>query len=140
MQGNEDSLAAIPTERLVLTLLQELAIRVEKLETKVDVVEQQSRRWPSAQKLPSKDIPEKEGSTTTTSQADAEELPSHDDPIVIDDKSLLVPYGCLLDGEDPGNIVMRPRDRLDSISAVNPEIAELLRQLGGIVQGWRIPE
>jgi hypothetical protein len=39
--STEDTLAAIPTDQLVLKLLQELAIRVEKLEKTNEAVEEQ---------------------------------------------------------------------------------------------------
>lgn len=128
---NENPLAAIPTEQLVLTLLRELAARVERLEAKASVGEQETRAS-SVQKAPEKEINEKYGSIA--SQDDAEVLPSDCKPTREVEKSLQVPYGHLLDGEGASVVPRIPSERLEDISVENPEIGRLLRQLGAIVQ------
>lgn len=140
MNGHEDPLAAIPTEQLVLTLLRELAARVEQLETKVDAGRHENRRSSASKLAHDVDLDldcgkDKDRDRCSTPQVNIEELPSSStEPNSIDETSLVVPYGYLLDGEDPSVTVRRPSDRLMDLSTVNPEVAELLRQLGGIVQ------
>ena len=131
MDGSENPLAAIPTEQLVLTLLRELAARVERLETKSGVGEQETRES-SVQKAPKEEIKEKDGSIT--SPDDTEEFPSDYEPAHAVDESMQVPYGYLLDGEGASIVTRRPSERLDDICVENPEIGELLRKLGAIVQ------
>jgi hypothetical protein len=131
MDGSENPLAAIPTEQLVLTLLRELAARVERLETKAGVGEQETR-GSSVQKAPEEEIKEKDESIA--SQDDAEALSSDYKPAHALEDSLQVPYGCLLDGEGASVITRRPSERLEDISVENPEIGKLLRRLGAIVQ------
>jgi hypothetical protein len=131
MDGDENPLAAIPTEQLVLTLLRELATRVERLETKINA-DSQETHGPSVQKVPAGEVDKKD--VSIASQDDAEELPLDYEHTSAVEKSLRVPYGYLLDGEDASVATRRPSERLDDVSIINPEIAELLRQLGGIVQ------
>ncbi len=131
MDGNENPLAAIPTEQLVLTLLRELAARVAKLETKADVGGQETHDS-SIQKTPDEDI--KEFVASIASQDDAEELPSDHKPPYVVEKNLFVPYGYLLDGEGASIIPRSPSERVHDISVENPVIGELLQKLGGMVQ------
>jgi hypothetical protein len=131
MDGNENPLAAIPTEQLVLTLLRELAARVERLETKAGVREQESRDS-SIQKTPSEEI--KKSIEPIASEDDVEEFSSDYKPPLAPEKKLHVPYGYLLDGEGASMVAKTPSDRLNDICVENPVIGELLRQLGGIVQ------
>ncbi len=134
MGVNENPLAAIPTEQLVLTLLRELAARVERLETKAGVRErgeQETRECP-LRKVPKEEIEAKDGSFA--SQDDAEELPFDYKPNHGVAESLQVPYGYLLDGEGASGVPRIPSERLEDISVANPEIGELLRRLGAIVQ------
>jgi hypothetical protein len=131
MDGNENPLAAIPTEQLVLTLLRELAARVERLETKAGFREQESRES-SIQKTPSEEI--KKFIESIASEDDVEEFSSDYKPPLALEKKLHVPYGYLLDGEGASMVARTPSDRLNDIYVENPVIGELLRQLGGVVQ------
>lgn len=131
MDGRENPLAAIPTDQLVLTLLRELASRVERLETKAGVREQQGRDA-SVQKTSNGEI-----NTVTesiASQDNTGDLSSDCKASLAVEKSLHVQYGYLLDGEGTSVTARAPSDRLNDISVENPVIGELLRQLGGIVQ------
>jgi hypothetical protein len=130
MDGNENPLAAIPTEQLVLTLLRELASRVERLETKAGFGEQDSR-GSAVQKTENDGI--KKTIESVASRDDAEELPS-ECKLPIANEKLHVPYGYLLDGEGPSMVAKLPSERLGDLTVENPIIGELLRQLGGIAQ------
>jgi len=131
MDGNGNPLAAIPTEQLVLTLLRELAARVERLEANAGLGDQKTSDS-SVQKALKEEINNKDGSIA--SQDDVEDCPSDYKPTSEVEKSLQVPYGHLLDSDSASVVTKTPSERLDDISVVNPEIGELLRQLGAIVQ------
>ena len=135
MDGNEDPLAVIPTEQLVLTLLRELASRVERLE---NTEKGETERGVSAstttssfeQKLLNDELLNTGG--TFTPQDAYHECASEDRSFRTPDTLSTVPYGLLLDGEDVSMSLKRSGDRLNRVS--EPEVAKLLGHLGGIVQ------
>jgi hypothetical protein len=134
MDGNED-LAAIPSERLVLTLLQELASRVKRLEDADRARREISAPAPLTQKrfaynLLNEDALNTNG--TVTPRETSCEWASHDKYRSTTDTRYVCPYGFLLDGEDMSDAVMKPKNRLENVS--DPDIAKQLRQLGGIAQ------
>jgi hypothetical protein len=135
MDGNEDPLAAIPTENLVLTLLQELAARVEKLEGVDEGGRERgtptsSRQHAFAHKLFNEELLNTGG--TVTPQELYREWATEDNLPDAASTRRIAPYGFLLDGEDSNDTLKRPNDRLDNVS--DPEVAKQLRQLGGIAQ------
>lgn len=136
MQSNDDSLAAIPKDKLVLKLLQELSTRIERLErqnasilsTELESSSHFSKDWKeSTQSFPS-DLNDDERSP---SDGTAEPGPRHYLPGWVPPGRVLVPYGYLLDGERITNNMKLPRDRLED-SDITPEIQATLKYLGGI--------
>jgi hypothetical protein len=135
MDGNEDPLAAIPTEKLVLTLLQELAARVERLEYGDEVGRNKSgttspRKHAFAYKLLNEELLNTGG--TVTPQEVYHEWANEDSLPDAGAIRRIAPYGFLLDGEDSSDALKRPNDRLQDVS--DPEVAKQLGQLGGIAQ------
>jgi hypothetical protein len=57
---------------------------------------------------------------------------SEDKSIRAANRPCIDPYGFLLDGDDVSTSLKRPNDRLNEVS--DPEVANLLRHLGCIVQ------
>ena len=137
MDGNEHALAAIPTEQLVLTLLRELASRVERLEARDKAVEERTPAGvPDYAELSSfgQKFSNEEANGYITPQEVAEDSPSEEESIRRIDASRLVPYGYILDSDDYRNPLQSPNERLSDVSVRDPEAAELLRHLGGIIQ------
>lgn len=135
MNGNEDPLSAIPTEKLILTLLQELAARVERLEDGDKVSRNKSATIsPRTQSFEHNLFNEELLNTggTVTLQELYHEWANEDSFPHADAIRRIAPYGFLLDGEDWSDALKRPNDRLQNVSDL--EVAKQLRQLGGIAQ------
>src|SRR5438046_2700515 len=128
MDGSEESLATLPTEKLVLTLLQELASRVERLEN-VDRAQKESgtSSCPNHNSFAQNRLNEELLNTggAITPQGAYHQWTSEDIPIPAADTLCIHPYGFLLDGDNAGITLKRPSDRLNEVA--DPEVAKLLR-------------
>lgn len=135
MNGNEDSLSAIPTDQLVLRLLNELAARVERLEAKHAVLEPKeleilSQIISDRKRNNSVSSDDSKGDLRASVDGDSEKL-LHSRPGWVPPGRVLVPYGVLLDGEDTTGNLKLPRDRFGD-PELTPEIRTSLKHLGGL--------
>src|SRR5438034_11568535 len=110
MDGNKEALAAIPTENLVLALLQELASRVERLEN-VDKAGTEnsasalSKHNSFAQNLPNEELLNTDG--TITPPEAYHKCASEDISIPAADRCCISHYGFFLDGDNVGMTLKR---------------------------------
>jgi hypothetical protein len=138
---SENALGNIPTEKLILRLLQELATRVEKLETRDESVSNltvdnstQSDDSQSTKDSPSTELPSADRTDLNSRCTRCKEYGHKSD-------CKLVAYGYLFDGDKAINELMKISERYDAISESDPGLAGRLRALGiaGIPAGGRIP-
>lgn len=134
MESNETPIASISTDRLILTLLQELAARVEKLENKAGAysnpLDEPIVSHKEKQSFEDSSLPNEKDDTTVTS------IPTNVPvlwPKGAQDESVLVWYGQLLDYEAIASKLKTIERRLEDISS-EPKICDSLQKLGGTVQ------
>lgn len=131
MEPDESSVASLPTDRLILTLLQELATRVERLEKAAACSTPHHQEAGVRQINIEDEAPKNEANqrriepisdTSTVSQPDRDH-----------DEGVLVWYGQLLDYDDIGEKMKTIEERIKDLS-FDASICNCLRKLGGIIQ------
>jgi len=127
----EDTLANMPTDQLVLKLLQELAARVEKLEKKNETVEDQKSSAKNSQTDDSPDNPIVTTEERSTAASSSKEEDENEDARCATCGGLLgsqchcieIPYGYLLDEEElfEGEALISIEDRAHALQCNDPD-------------------